>query len=135
MTSIDILLATYNGARFLPEQLASLDVQTHSDWRLILRDDGSDDGSLQMVRDWASRTKRELIVIEDGDIRIGPAESFARLLAHSDAPYFAFCDQDDVWEADKLSRLVDAAASAGDGIILAHCDLAVVDGDLSPVEP
>lgn len=132
---IDVLLAVYNGAQHLPELLESLKAQSHHDWRLILRDDGSSDGSPDLVRDWATLTRRELLVVEDGDARVGPADSFARLLAWSDAPYFAFCDQDDVWEEDKLTRLVDAAVSAGDGVILAHCDLAVVDENLAPVAP
>lgn len=135
MPAVDILLATYEGAAFLPEQLASLDAQTHRDWRLFLRDDGSSDGSPDIVREWAARTGRELVVVEDGDVRVGPAESFGRLLARSDAPYFAFCDQDDVWEPEKLSRLVEAAEAADGRPVLAHCDLRVVDSTLSPLAP
>ncbi len=63
MPLVDILLATYNGAKYLPEQLASLEAQTHADWRLIVRDDGSGDGSLGLVRDWATETGRDLIVL------------------------------------------------------------------------
>ena len=111
MPLVDILLATYNGAKYLPDQLASLQAQTHTNWRLIVRDDGSNDGSLNLVRHWAAETRRALIVVEDGDTLQGPAKSFARLMALSDAPYFAFCDQDDVWlehistvSFDKLER-------------------------------
>lgn len=102
MPLVDILLATYNGAKYLPEQLASLESQTHGDWRLIVRDDGSSDGSLDLVRDWAVETGSDLVVLEDGESRLGPAQSFGQLLARSDAPYFAFCDQDDVWLAEKI---------------------------------
>lgn len=135
MQSIDILLATYNGAKYLPEQLASLDAQTHTNWALIVRDDGSTDGSLEIVRNWAERTSRPIQIIEDNDTRVGPAESFGRLLARSTSPYFAFCDQDDVWAVDKLTHLLEAALRAPEGVLLAHCDLAVVNEALSLVAP
>lgn len=135
MPAIDVLLATYNGAKYLPEQLASLEAQTHTEWTLHLRDDGSTDGSLEVVRDWAVRTGRRLVLIEDGETRVGPAESFARLLTQSTAPYFVFCDQDDVWHSDKLAALLDANMQAPDGAVLAHCDLAVVDDELAPLVP
>lgn len=136
MSRVDILLATYNGAKYLPEQLASLEAQTHGDWRLIVRDDGSDDGSLEVVRQWADDTQREIIVIEDGDTRTGPAESFGRLLALSDASYFAFCDQDDFWKATKIQRLLDEIQTlevelGHDKPLLVHCDLEVVDSNLN----
>lgn len=133
---IDILLATYQGAAFLPEQLASLEAQTHRDWRLFLRDDGSTDGSPALVRDWAARHGRTLIEIVDGDSRTGPCESFSRLLAASDGPWFAFCDQDDFWAPEKLEILLAAAQAAGDeGPVMAHCDLEVVGRGLEPLAP
>ena len=58
MAAVDILLATYNGARYLPELLASLEAQTFRDWRLIVRDDGSSDGSLTLVEDWTAAAGR-----------------------------------------------------------------------------
>lgn len=135
MPLVDILLATYNGAKYLPEQLASLEAQTHADWRLIVRDDGSGDGSLGLVRDWAAETGRDLIVLEDSDTRLGPAQSFGRLLARSDAPYFAFCDQDDVWRENKIERLLEEIRSmeadfGANAPLLVHCDLAIVDANL-----
>ena len=137
MPLVDILLATYNGAKYLPAQLASLEAQTQTDWRLIVRDDGSGDGSLDLVRDWAAGTGRDLVVLEDGDTRLGPAKSFGRLLARADAPYFAFCDQDDHWRANKIERLLQEmqkleAEFGPDVPLLVHCDLAIVDATLQP---
>jgi len=136
MPLVDILLATYNGAKYLPEQLASLEAQTHTDWRLIVRDDGSDDGSLDLVRDWAVDMRRDLVVLEDEDTRLGPAQSFGRLMARSDAPYFAFCDQDDFWRANKVERLLDEMRMLENEFgkstpLLVHCDLAIVDANLN----
>lgn len=136
MPQVDILLATYNGAKYLPEQLASLEAQTHTDWRLILRDDGSDDGSVDLVRKWAKDVERSLVVLEDGDSRLGPAASFGRLIERSDAPYFACCDQDDYWLETKVERLLSEiqnleAKMGEDKPLLVHCDLEVVDAHLN----
>lgn len=137
MTQVDILLATYNGARFIAEQLDSLAAQTMDDWRLLVRDDGSDDGTLDIVRDWAARSGRDVVVVEDTRGGLGPAQNFAALMDISTAPYFAFCDQDDVWLPEKLALLLDRMraeeARAGAGVpVLAFSDLHVVDGALCP---
>jgi glycosyltransferase involved in cell wall biosynthesis len=137
MPRIDILLATYNGANYLPAQLSSLGAQTHSDWRLIVRDDGSRDGSLDIVRKWAEDEQRQLLVVEDGETRLGAAQSFGRLLERSDAPYFAFCDQDDFWKDTKIEKLLDAMQAletdvGKDKPLVVHCDLEIVDANLDP---
>ncbi len=140
MATIDVLLATYNGASYLPEQLASLEAQTFADWRLVLRDDGSSDGSAQIVRDWAARTGRELAVIEDGRKGLGAMGNFAALIETSDAPYFACCDQDDVWLPEKLALMLERVREAerrrgADTPVLAYSDLRVVDAELREVSP
>src|SRR5829696_7008565 len=93
----DILLATFNGARFLPEQLASIEAQTHGGWRLIVRDDGSDDGTRSIIEAFAERHGERVRFLRDGRSQLGACGNFAALLEASDAPYFMFCDQDDVW--------------------------------------
>lgn len=138
MSQIDILLATYNGAAFLPEQLASLERQSHTDWHLLVRDDGSRDGSLDVVRDWAQRSGRSVTIIEDGQTGLGASLNFARLIAASGAPYFACCDQDDVWLDEKLAVMLCALqaqeATLGAAVpLLAWSDLQVVDRELAPI--
>ena len=139
MPVVDILLATYNGAGYLPEQLASLERQSFRDWRLIFRDDGSTDGTVGLVRDWADTCGRPCIELRDLDRRVGPSESFSRLMAASDAPWFAFCDQDDVWHPEKLATLLAAgqAVEAPDPTVpvLVHCDLEVVDQAMKTLHP
>jgi glycosyltransferase involved in cell wall biosynthesis len=136
---IDVLLATFNGARYLPELLASLERQTERRWRLLLRDDGSTDGSPELVRAWARRSGTALLAVEDG-ARLGASGNFSALLALSDAPYFMPCDQDDVWLPHKMERLLgavgDAEARRGrSSPIVAHSDLVVVDAGLSTLHP
>jgi hypothetical protein len=104
---VAILLSTYNGERFLAEQLDSLAGQTHRDWVLFWRDDGSTDGTPGLLREFAAGPGQGRSVQVDGGTRIGPTPSFLRVLggavAH-DFDAFAFADQDDVWLPDKLAR-------------------------------
>lgn len=134
----EILLATYNGARHLPELLASLEAQTDQDWRLVVRDDGSEDATLEILSNWgrAHPDRFELRGNDSGDR--GAAANFAALLAGSGARYFLPCDQDDIWLPDKIARLRAAivaveASSPPDTPIIAHSDLRVVDASLDPV--
>lgn len=131
---IDVLLATYNGAKHLPELLLSLERQTCPEWRLLVRDDGSTDGSLSLIEEWSKHRPQPVFILPGGG-RLGPRGNFAALLASSDAPYFMFCDQDDVWLPHKIALLhravLDAEARRGTKTpILAHSDLVVVDDQL-----
>ncbi|MEM6896581.1 MAG: glycosyltransferase family 2 protein, partial [Pseudomonadota bacterium] len=101
MAEVAVLLATYNGARFLREQIESLYRQTHEDWTLL----ASDDGSTDATRDILTRIASDRLT----DLREGPRQgasaNFLSLLARVPrGSYAAFCDQDDVWEPEKLTR-------------------------------
>jgi len=107
MSSVAILLCTYNGARFLPVQLSSLARQNFTNWRLFVSDDGSTDETLAIVSQHRLRLGAAPV-----SQRSGPRQGFVRnFLSLACDPsiacdYFAYCDQDDVWEPDKLSRAV-----------------------------
>lgn len=111
MPPLHVLLATYNGARFLPEQLESLTSQQGAEWNLLWRDDGSADGTTVLLEDFGHRTGRAFRA-ETPPGRAGVLGSFMHLLAAAPAGgHYAFCDQDDVWMPDKLAR-AQAALSA-----------------------
>jgi glycosyltransferase involved in cell wall biosynthesis len=102
---VAILLSTYNGARFLGEFLESLEAQTVREFDLVVRDDGSSDGTRAILAAFSSRLSiRELPC--DGNR--GAALSFMRLLETSGEGYdhYMFADQDDVWYSDKVERAV-----------------------------
>lgn len=103
--SVTILLCTFNGERFLAAQLASLERQTLADWRLIASDDGSSDRTRSILRDFEKSHEPGKVEIVEGPRR-GAAANFLSLACRQDlaSDYYAFCDQDDIWEADKLSR-------------------------------
>ena len=114
---VAILLSTYEGERFLVPQLHSLLSQTHRDWVLYWRDDGSSDGSRQVMRDFLGRLSPDRAVVLDENVRVGATESYMRLLrrAYADGqPLMAFADQDDVWLPEKLARGVAELATVPD---------------------
>ena len=100
---VDILLATYNGERFLAEQLDSLIAQTHKNWRILARDDGSTDGTLALLKAYKAQLVDKMEIIDDSVGNLGSVGNFSALMEASSAPYVAFCDQDDVWRPEKLA--------------------------------
>ncbi len=117
---INILIATYNGAKYLPEQLDSIYRQCHAHFSIIVRDDCSSDETIQILN---KEAKRSNLVVLYGQRNLGPAKNFFTLLEKADpeADYFAFCDQDDIWLEDKLQRAVMKLAKADMGLPLLYC--------------
>jgi glycosyltransferase involved in cell wall biosynthesis len=105
--TIHILLATYNGALFIAEQLESIAGQTHTAWTLTVSDDGSTDDTLSIVARFKERVSQPVTILQGP--RFGSStRNFFYLIQHApvDDPHdlYAFCDQDDVWLDDKLMR-------------------------------
>lgn len=102
MNLIDILLATYNGEKFLIEQIESILAQTFKDWKLLIRDDGSTDETTQIIAQYCTRYPAKIISISDIDRNLGVTRNFERLMEFSTSSYVMFCDQDDIWLPDKI---------------------------------
>lgn len=131
--TVIIVMATYQGERFLPRQLASLIRQTWPQWQLLVRDDGSTDATPRMLARAAAEDKR-IRLVQDGGGRLGVLASYNRLLKEAlrrGAAHAACCDQDDVWEPHRLVQGLEAMARAETNFphspILVHSDLLVVD--------
>lgn len=122
--TVDILMATYNGGRYLRNQLLSLQQQTHGDWRLLIRDDGSSDDTLHIIDEFERIDPRIQRVGRDNPANLGAARSFMALTAWSDADYLMFCDQDDIWFEKKLELLLNFARNNFDPQLpsLVYCD-------------
>jgi glycosyltransferase involved in cell wall biosynthesis len=136
---IQILLATYNGAKYLEAQIDSLLAQTCRCWTLIAHDDGSNDQTLDILRAYQRRYPDVIEILEDGLTFGNPRDNFTHLLAASTAEYVMFCDQDDVWLPDKIEKtfnkmqaLVRLHPSLS---IVVHTDLDVVDESLCSIAP
>lgn len=137
MPVVDILLATYNGAAFLDELLSSITAQDFSDWRILVSDDGSSDGTLEKIVEWQN-TSDKILLVKHGAASGSAKANFMSLLQFSDAEYVAFCDQDDVWHPDKLSKCHDAILQLEEEggrakPCLVYSDARVVDSNLNPI--
>lgn len=133
---IDILLATYNGERYIKEQIESLLNQTYQDFHIIVRDDGSTDNTQAILDGYASSYPEKFVVINDGISAGGAAANFFELMKHSQADYIMFCDQDDVWKKDKVQYSLDLLKKAEeeygeDTPLLAYTDYHTVDENLN----
>lgn len=130
---VTILLSIRDGERWLDELLASVRNQSHDEWTLLVRDDGSSDDGLAVVQRHAAADER-IRILDDADGTLGPAASFMRLLGQVDHGWFAFCDQDDVWLPEKLAVGLAAAAGAP-RCSLVVTDAVVVDADGRELAP
>ncbi|HMU98788.1 MAG TPA: glycosyltransferase family 2 protein [Chitinophagales bacterium] len=101
---VDILLATYNGERFLQKQIDSILQQTYSNFTIYIRDDGSKDGTIKIIKDYAQKYPNKIIFIEDILGNLGVTQNFNELMKYSSANYIAFSDQDDIWLPNKIEQ-------------------------------
>lgn len=104
-----VLLSTYNGEKYLDEQLKSLYRQKGVNLHILIRDDGSTDSTVKKIEEYESRYNNTTVLIEKN---IGCSLSFKRLMNYAKTMlpvfnYYAFCDQDDVWDDDKLMCAVE----------------------------
>lgn len=136
-----VLLGTYNGSRYLQQQLDSISNQSHTNWRLVIADDGSGDNTMAIVQSFADEHPDRVRIVR-GEPTGSARDNFFRLLRAADSgQYFAFCDQDDVWSIDKLERLtrrcqeVQYEHGDQDQPCLVYSDLSVVDAQLDIVSP
>ncbi|MCW2665409.1 MAG: spsA, partial [Frankiales bacterium] len=131
--SVQVLLPVFDGERHLAELVDSLGRQEHRPTSLLVRDDGSSDRGLDVLREAAARCNLPLRLLPPGP-RLGPFRSFLQLLAEADpdVDLVAFADQDDVWLPDKLARAVRAL----DGVPSPACygsSVQVTDARLRPL--
>lgn len=138
MAHVLVLLPTYNGAKFLAEQLHSVLTQTGVEVSLLCRDDGSTDASPDILRDFETRFPRHITVLRDDLGNLGASASFSYLMDAAlssgggtpPAPYIALSDQDDIWHSDKLATCVTSIQkleqSKPGQPALVHSDLRVI---------
>jgi glycosyltransferase involved in cell wall biosynthesis len=130
-----ILLCTYHGQQFLPDQLESIAGQSYTDWKIWASDDGSKDRTRAILDSYKANWGNNKL-----SVRIGPQNGFvANFLslacnAHIVADYYAYSDQDDIWDKDKLQRAVDWLASIPTNIPALYCSRTqLVDENNNPI--
>lgn len=132
-------MATYNGARFIDEQIKSILAQTYKNWVLYVHDDGSTDDTIRILEQYQQAYADKIVIINDCSVVGGSSKAnFAAIhtwvTKHMPSDYYMFSDQDDVWLPNKveitLRRIVEVERRK-QGPVLVHTDLQVVDENLS----
>lgn len=136
VTHITVLLACYNGAKWLPEQLKTLQGQTDPDFSVLIQDDGSTDRTLEIIADICRKDPRFVMAAESGK-HLGAVGNFFSLMRQVSDGYTALCDQDDIWSPNRLAACRAAMEKAEeqhgtDMPLLVHSDSRVLreDGSL-----
>lgn len=131
--SLIVLMSTYNGEKYLRQQLDSLLSQELLPNRILIRDDGSSDSTLDILKEYKNNNK---IIDYYQESNKGPAKSFWELISNCDEyDYYALCDQDDFWFSDKLKVAVDALNKEDKNIPLLYCSrYTLTDKNLNPIE-
>lgn len=128
--SVAVLMSTYNGEKYLREQIDSILSQKGVDIHLYIRDDGSDDKTIEILEEYA---KEDLLRYKLGKKNLGAGSSFMHLLysVPDQYDYYAWSDQDDVWLDDKICVAVDMIKSSGKQLYISN--LMCVDKDLNSI--
>lgn len=133
MDKVNVILSTYNGEKYISEQLESILLQTSVETFVTIRDDGSTDNTVKCIEEWKSRYPNRIEYIV-GD-NIGYRRSFLTCLKHAkdDYDYYAFADQDDVWCEEKCIRGIKKIHLYKEECAVYACSLSVTDDKLSPL--
>lgn len=136
---IVILMACYNGSEFIETQIQSIISQTHTNWKLFIRDDNSTDNTRDIIHSFCEQDVR-ISFVEDNSNKSGACHNFSQLLNLEEAKrakYLMFCDQDDYWFENKIEKTFAAMKKieeANNEAILVYSDFIFADIDLKKLE-
>ena len=122
LPKVAILLCTKQGERFLPAQLESFTTQTHTNWEVWASDDASDDQTKKILLAFQKENKSNRILVMDGSDK-GFCKNFLSLACNADisADFYAYSDQDDIWEVNKLQRAIDCLQAVPGDVPALYC--------------
>lgn len=129
MEKINILMATYNGRKYLRQQIDSILNQTYSNFRLLISDDASTDSTVKILEEYEKKDRR--VEIYSHQKNMGVVANFEFLINKVRSEYFMFADQDDVWEPDKIEKSLKKLEETDSDLV--YTDLEVVDNKLNQI--
>ena len=100
---VAVVLSTYNGEKYVKEQLDSILKQTYKNVEIIVRDDGSKDSTVEIIKEYQEKHKNIKLVVGEN---LGFIKSFFELLKIAEADYYSYADQDDIWVKNKIELAV-----------------------------
>ena len=112
MAEVEVLMAAYNGEKFIAEQIDSIIAQTFKDFRILIRDDGSTDGTLKIIERYEKKYPEFIKIIHDNEICRNPTNNFFQIMKHASADYVMFSDQDDYWQPYKIQIMLNSIKEA-----------------------
>jgi rhamnosyltransferase len=128
-------MATYNGEKYLSEQIDSIIAQSNKDWTLYIQDDGSKDHTVEIIQKYANDER--IVWINCGLTKQGPCNNFMSLLNMVESKYYMFCDQDDVWLPMKVDisvkKIEELEVSHPNVPVLVHTDCKRVNAQLQVI--
>jgi len=133
---VSVLMATYNGEKYVKTQIDSLLNQSYKEFDIYISDDGSKDKTLEILNEYEKKYSN-IHVLSQHSPNGSACKNFLYLLNNVDSELYLFCDQDDEWFSDHIENLVKAYEKESDKSIplLIHSDLEVVDGNLNTINP
>lgn len=126
---IDILMAVYNGEKYLREQIDSILGQSYENFRLLISDDCSIDGTRDILNEYAKKDSRVVVFFQNKNI--GVLKNFEYLMQNVESECFMFADQDDVWQKDKIQKSVQKMIETDSDLV--YTNLEVVDENLQSI--
>ena len=128
-----ILLASYNGEKYIGDQLDSIINQTYKNWELIIRDDGSKDETMIILNKYEKKDER-IKILRDDKGNLGFLKNFEELLFNAKEEFVLFSDQDDFWLKNKLEKFVEKIKVLDEKVLskplLIHCNSLVCNNNL-----
>ena len=132
-----ILLASYNGEKYISDQLDSIINQTYKNWELIIRDDGSKDETMTILNKYEKKDER-IKILRDDKGNLGFLKNFEELLFNAKEEFVLFSDQDDFWLKNKLEKFVEKIKGLDEKVLskplLIHCNSLVCDDKLEIIK-
>jgi rhamnosyltransferase len=126
------MMATYNGGEYIREQIDSIISQTWNNWKLLIRDDGSSDHTISIIKEFVDKDNRISLTENHSDYH-GWQRNFQQLILQSsnEADYYMFCDQDDIWKPNKIEVFVDEMKiieqSSNSKAVIVYGDMEIID--------
>ena len=138
--TVAILLATYNGGKYIKTQIESIIAQDYENWKIFISDDGSKDETLTIVKEYVEKYPEKIELLEKEKPTGSAKKNFMYMLSKvKDYKYVMCCDQDDYWRPDKvritLEKMLEIENGDDTKPCMVHTDLEVVDGELNSKSP